>query len=142
MYLISESLYNVQTDFSESEFGNLYSYTKRNINQRALIFLYTNFESIDSLNRQLPYLKLINKSHNLVVVLFKNIELEKLSRHKADRTIDIYNQIVSEKFLYEKQLIIQELQSHGIQTIYTEPSHLTVNSINKYLEVKARGIFQ
>lgn len=142
MFLISESLYNVQTDFSESEFGNLYTYTKRNINQRSLIFLYTNFESIDSLNRQLPYLKLINKSHSLVVILFKNTELESLSRQKADRTIDIYNQIISEKFLYEKQLIIQELQSHGIQTIYTEPSHLTVNSINKYLEVKARGIFQ
>jgi len=142
MYLISESLYKVQTDFSESEFGNLYSYTKRNINQRSLIFLYTNFESIDGLNRQLPYLKLMNKSHSLVVVLFKNIELLNLSRQKADRTIDIYNQIISEKFLYEKQLIIQELQSHGIQTIYTEPSHLTVNSINKYLEVKARGIFQ
>src|SRR5690606_5701142 len=53
MYFISEALYNVQTDFSESEYGNLYAYTKRNINQRSLIFLYTNFESMDALNRQL-----------------------------------------------------------------------------------------
>jgi len=140
MYLISEALYNVQTNFSESEFGNLYGYTKRNINQRALIFLYTNFESIDALNRQLPYLNLMNKSHCLVVILFKNTELESLAKQKAEKAIDIYNQIVSEKFLYEKQLIIQELQSHGIQTIFTDPSHLTVNSINKYLEIKARGV--
>lgn len=140
MYLISEALYNVQTNFSEAEFGNLYVYTKRNINQRALIFLYTNFESIDALNRQLPYLKLMNKSHSVVVILFKNTELESLAKQKANKTIEIYNQIISEKFLYEKQLIVQELQSHGIQTIFTEPSLLTINSINKYLEIKARGV--
>jgi len=140
MHLISEALYKVQTNFLESEYGNLYAYTKGHINQRALIFLYTNFESVDALNRQLPYLKLINKSHSVVVVLFKNTELRSLAKQKAEKTIDIYNQIIAEKFLYDKQLIIQELQSHGIQTIFTEPSHLTINSINKYLEIKAQGI--
>src|SRR5690606_5831932 len=119
MFLISEALYKVQTNFSESEFGKLYAYTRRNINQRALIFLYTNFESMDALNRQLPYLRLMNKSHILVVVLFKNTELKKLATHRVEKTYDIYTQIIAEKFLYEKQLIIQELQSNGLQTIFT-----------------------
>lgn len=140
MNLISEALYKINTNFSESEFGKLYAYTKRHINQRALIFLYTNFETLDALNRQLPYLRLMNKSHIVVVVLFQNTELKQLSQEKVSKTIEIYNQIIAEKFLYEKQLIIQELQAQGLQTIFTAPENLTVNSINKYLEIKARGL--
>ncbi len=140
MQLISESLYKVTTKFEEPEFGRLYAYTKRKINQRALIFLYTNFETLDALYRQLPYLKLLNKSHILVVIVFKNTELSALASTKAKKSFDIYNQIIAEKFNYEKQLIIQELQANGLQTIFTTPQNLTVNSINKYLEIKARGL--
>jgi len=140
MNLISEALYKITTNFSESEFGKLYAYTKRNINQRSLIFLYTNFETLDALYRQLPYLKLMNKSHIIVVIIFQNTELKKLALQKAEKSIEIYNQVIAEKFLYEKQLIIQELQSHGLQTIFTPPENLTVNAINKYLEIKARGL--
>lgn len=43
--------------------------------------------------------------------------------------------------MYDKELIMQRLHQHGILTIYSEPNELTVQSINKYLEIKARGIF-
>lgn len=140
MNLISEVLYKITTQFEESEFGRLYTFAKKNINQRALVFLYTNFETLDALHRQLPYLKLLNKSHIVVVVTFKNTELKTLAKEKVSKSLDIYNQIIAEKFNYEKQLIIQEMQANGLQTIYTEPTNLTVNVINKYLEIKARGM--
>lgn len=140
MQLISEGLYHIKTQFKESEFGRLYTYAKRHINQRALLFLYTNFETMDALHRQLNYLKLLNKSHIVVVVLFKNTELEQLSARRADNVREIYNQIIAEKLVYEKQLIAQKLNANGLQTILTEPENLTINSINKYLELKARGL--
>ena len=59
MNLIMESLYNVDTDFFESDFGRLYGDIKKNITHRSLILLYTNFETLDGLHRQLPYLKAI-----------------------------------------------------------------------------------
>lgn len=140
MQLISEALYHVSTNFSESEFGGLYTYAKRYINQRALLFLYTNFETLDAMKRQLPYLKLLNKSHIVVVIVFKNTELCQLAAERGHRSFDIYKQIIAEKLVYEKELIIQKLQINGLQTILTEPEKLTVNTINKYLEIKARGL--
>src|SRR5699024_5194800 len=138
MQLISDALYNVYTEFKETDFGKLYSYISRNINQRSLIFLYTNFETLDALHRQLPYLKLMNKSHIIVCIVFKNTELDTLTHTPAKKSYEMYNQIIGEKFVYEKSLIIQELQAHGIQTIYTTPQNLTVNTINKYIELKSR----
>lgn len=140
MQKISEALYGINTLFEESEFGNLYAFANKHINKRSLIFVYTNFETQDSLNRQIAYLKMLNKTHIIVVVVFKNTELIQMAKEAGHRTIDIYNQIIAEKFVYEKSLIIQELHRHGIQTIYTAPEQLTINSINKYLEIKARGL--
>jgi hypothetical protein len=36
--------------------------------------------------------------------------------------------------------MVKELQKHGIQAILTPPEKLTINTINKYLEIKARGL--
>ena len=38
MNLILESLYNVTTDFFESDYSNLYASVKKNITQRSLLF--------------------------------------------------------------------------------------------------------
>lgn len=140
MNKILETLYNVNTDFSESDFSRLYIDVKRSLTQRGLLLLYTNFETLDALHRQLPYLKAIAKNHLLVVIFFENTELQKLTNVEAHNTFDIFQKTVAEKFMYEKKLIVNELQKHGIQSILTTPENLTINTINKYLEIKARGL--
>ena len=140
MNKILETLYNVNTDFSESDFSRLYIDVKRSLTQRGLLLLYTNFETLDALHRQLPYLKAIAKNHLLVVIFFENTELQKLTKVEADNTFDIFQKTIAEKFMYEKKMIVNELQKHGIQSILTTPENLTINTINKYLEIKARGL--
>lgn len=137
---ISEALYNIKTDFFESDFNRLYQDIKYSLNQRSLILLFTNFETLDGLNRQLKYLRGIAKNHLLVVVFFKNSELQTLIHKNPESMQEIYDEIIAEKFEFEKKLIIQELRKYGIYTVYTLPENLNIDVINKYLEIKARGI--
>ncbi len=140
MNLILETLYNLDTDFKESDFSRLYIDVKNKITQRSLLLLYTNFETLDALHRQLPYLQAIAKNHLLVVIFFQNTELKKMTHEPVTDTRDIFDKTIAQKFMYEKKLIVNELNNYGIQTILTEPQNLTVNTINKYLEIKARGL--
>lgn len=140
MQLISEKLYNVSTAFEETEFGNLYAFCNKHINKRSLLMLYTNFETVDALSRQMAYLRMLAKTHMVVVIVFQNTELIDMAKEEGKKTMDVYNQIIAQKFVYEKHLVIQELHRQGIQTIYTAPENLTINAINKYLEIKARGL--
>ncbi len=140
MNLILETLYNLDTDFKESDYGRLYVDIKRKITQRSLLLLYSNFETLDALHRQLPYLQAIAKNHLLVIIFFKNTELDEFVQNDAANTQDIFEKTIAEKFIYEKKLIVNELNKYGIQTILTRPQDLTVNTINKYLEIKARGL--
>jgi hypothetical protein len=34
--------------------------------------------------------------------------------------------------------MVKELASHGIQSILTSPQNLTINTVNRYLEIKAK----
>lgn len=140
MNLILEGLYNIKTDYFESDFGRLYGDVRRNITQRSLLLLYTNFETLDSLHRQLPYLKGIAKNHLLVVIFFKNTELNSLIENKAETIQQVYDKVIAEKFAFEKRLIVNELKKYGIYSILTTPENLTLDTINKYLEIKARGL--
>lgn len=140
MQKILESLYNVKTDFFESDYSRLYADVKKNINQRSLIILYTNFETLDGLHRQLPYLKGIAKNHLLVVVFFQNTELNQITNKKAENIQEVYDKVIAEKFIFEKKLIVNELRKYGIHSVLTQPENLTLDTINKYLEIKARGI--
>ncbi|UWX59352.1 DUF58 domain-containing protein [Chryseobacterium oranimense] len=137
---ISEALYNIKTDFFESDFNRLYQDVKYSLNQRSLILLFTNFETLDGLNRQLKYLRGIAKNHMLVVIFFKNSELQTLIHKNPESMQEIYDEVIAEKFEFEKKLIIQELRKYGIYTVYTLPENLNIDVINKYLEIKARGI--
>jgi uncharacterized protein (DUF58 family) len=135
---ILEILYNQQTQFLESDFEKLYAQVRTRITQRSLIVLFTNFESMSGLQRQMPYIRAMAKNHLLLVVFFENTGLQQLINNGSDDVEGVYTRTIAEKFAYEKRLIVKELNQHGIATILTAPENLTVQTVNKYLEIKAR----
>ncbi|HTB52462.1 MAG TPA: DUF58 domain-containing protein [Ferruginibacter sp.] len=135
---ILQLLYNQETAFLESDYEMLYMQLRNRIKQRSLLILFTNFESLSGLKRQLPYLRSIAKHHLLLVVFFENTELKQLSAVDAADLEEVYVKAIAEKFAFEKRLIVKELLKHGILSVLTTPENLTVNAVNKYLELKAR----
>ena len=103
-------------------------------------FLYTNFESTYALQRVLPYLRKLNDLHLLVVVFFENTEITATTSSNIEVLEDIYTQITAEQYALAKIQIAQQLKHAGIITILTQAENLTVSSINKYLELKSRGM--
>ena len=138
MASILDVLYNQQTKFLESDFEKLHAQISSRITQRSLIILFTNFESMSALQRQLPYLRSIARNHLLLIIFFENTALGQLTRQRAKNIEGLYIKTIAEKFAYEKRLIVKELQKHGIATILTAPQELTLHAVNKYLEIKAR----
>lgn len=138
MNLILESLYRQQTTFLEPDFEKLFSVIRNRITNRSLLILFTNFESLESLNRALPALKRMAHYHLLLLVFFENSELKSITSKQATTLEGIYIKTIAEKFAYEKRQMVKELHKNGILSILTTPANLTVNTINRYLELKTR----
>ncbi|MDN3581096.1 DUF58 domain-containing protein [Mucilaginibacter flavus] len=135
---ILEVLYKERTRYLETNMELVYTTVRSVIKQRSLVVFFTNYESMNALNRQLPYLKRIARFHLLLVVFFENTELKTLSEKQATDLEGIYIKTIAEKFAHDKKLIVKELAKYGIQSILSAPQNLTVNTINKYLELKAK----
>lgn len=137
---ILQSLYREQERPLEANYELLYQASRRVVKGRSLVFLFTNFESLFAAERVLPILRRINNLHLLVVVFFENTEIIEYSEKEVNNVEEIYFQTIAQKFVSEKQQIVQKLRQYGIQSILTSPDDLSINTINKYLELKSRGL--
>lgn len=137
---IMEALYAEQEQPLEANYELMYVGARRFIKGRSLLFLFTNFESEYALQRVIPQLRKMNRQHLLVVVFFENTEITNFAKQQANTLEDVYEQITAEDYSYHKMQLVQQLKQYGIMSILTKPENLTVNTINKYLELKSRGL--
>jgi uncharacterized protein (DUF58 family) len=137
---ILEALYNEKEHLLEAEYDLLYHLVRNVIKNRSLIFLYTNFESFHAFERVLPILRQISKLHLLVVMFFENEEVVSMSKSPVNNLYGVYAQTMARKYLDEKNQIVTELENYGIHCIKSLPTDLSINTINKYLEIKSRGM--
>lgn len=137
---ILAALYKEEHRNHEANFELLFHSSRKLIKGRSLLLLFTNFESQYALDRVLPILRRINNLHLLVVVFFENTEIKEFVKTEVTRTEDIYLQTIAQKYLSEKEQMVQKLKQYGVQAVLTSPADLSVNTINKYLELKARGL--
>lgn len=135
---ILQSLYKQETDFLESDFEMLHNTIRSRIRNRSLLILFTNFESISGLHRQMDYIRSLAKYHLVLVVFFENTELKSLIKLPAKNLEQVYIKTIAGKFAFEKKLIARELSKFGIASILAKPDELTVTTVNKYLELKVK----
>lgn len=135
-----DTLYNEKERFTEANYELLYLKIRNFVRVRSLIFLFTNFESLYAIERAVSILRKLNKLHLLVVIFFENSEITSYAKSDAGNLEEVYLTTVAQKFSVEKNLIRQELTKYGIQTIISKPEDLSINTINKYLEIKSRGL--
>jgi len=137
---IIQALYQEKERPLEANYELLFYGARKLIRGRSLLLLYSNFESMYALERVLPILRRINNAHLLVVIFFENTEIRDYSEAEVDSLEEIYYQTVAQQFLNEKARMVQKLQQFGIQAVLTRPEDLSINTINKYLELKSRGL--
>lgn len=137
---ILETLYAQKTDFRESDYERLYVTVRRKLSQRSLIILYTNFETVNGMRRQLKYLSHMAKDHLVLVAFFLNSEFNEVLDAAPANMEEMFRKGMAEKLSNDKFLIVKELNRYGIHTILSKPENLTIDSMNKYLEFKSRGL--
>jgi len=140
MQMLLEGLYKQQTSFGETDYSSLCVHLGKLVNKRSFLILYTNFDNMGSMNRQLPYLQQLARQHRLLVVFFEDAELKNLIARSPGDTEGYYQQVIAEKFAFEKRLIVNTLKQHGIYSLLTTPENLSIDVINKYLEMKSRQL--
>ena len=136
-----DSLYRLDPGYTDPSYEGLFAALRQRLRQRSLVLLMANFDTVAGLERQLPYLRQIARTHRLVVILFENTGLRDLLAAPAERLEDVYVKASAEALAVEKREIARTLERHGIGAVLTTPETLTVDAVNRYLQIKAQGSF-
>ena len=83
---------------------------------------------------------MLNRRHRLLVVFFDDPELHDFTLSPQEKEIEYFEHVIAEKMLYDRKLIVSTLRQNGIYSLLTTPNQLTVDVINKYLEMKSRQL--
>ena len=140
MQRMLETLYAQQTDFGETDFSALCVHVNKHVLRTSLLVVYTNFIGMVALRRQLPFLQQLSRRHRVLVVFFEDTELADYAATPAVDEEDECRHVMAEKFIYEKQLMVSTLRQCGIYALLTAPDRLTVDVVNRYLEMKSQGL--
>jgi uncharacterized protein (DUF58 family) len=65
--------------------------------------------------------------------------VEKRARRGLKSELDVFESSVAESLLSDKASALRLLQARGVLVLDVYPEELTVASVNRYLEIKARG---
>jgi uncharacterized protein (DUF58 family) len=140
LQIILDALFAQKTEFKEANYSLLYQSLRKTIPFRSLLMLYTNFETELAMHRALPMLRSINKKHVLVVIFFKNTDLNEELTKRPNTTRELYVSTLAEDVINTKKRIAKELNRNGVQTVLTAPNTLNIDTLNKYLELKSKGL--
>lgn len=133
---ILETLYHIDHNNETSNYDEAFYYFKRKERHRSIVFLFTDFDTIEEAQNMLKVLPIISRNNIVVLVLIKDEKLEIISQSKIKNHEDLFNKGVALEFLDERKKLINLLNKRGIFCIECPAEKLEYTAVNKYIQIK------
>lgn len=138
---IMEALYHIDHTNNTSNYEEAIFYLRKNEKHRSIIFIFTDFDTIEEAEEMLKILHIVSKNYVVIIMLIKNESLENITKIQTASENDIFNKAVAMELLLERKNIINRLNKLGIMCMECEIENIEVNTINKYLQIKNKMYF-
>ena len=108
--------------------------------RRALVVFFTDVIDVQSTNSFLAYATRAAQRHMLVVVAIQNEELAATARPSADGSAALFRSAAAEELVREREEALARMRRAGITVIDVAAGRMAAAVVNRYLEIKARGL--
>lgn len=136
---ILEALYHIESTNLTSNYDEAFYHFKKNERHRSIVFLFTDFETVEEAEDMLKVLPVISKNNLVVIILIRNESIEKIAESDIKNTEELFNKGVALELLDERKRIISLLNERGVFCIECEAEKLEYTAVNKYIQVKNKS---
>ncbi len=137
---ILESLYHVDFTNQTSNYDDAFYYFKRKERHRSIVFMFTDFETVEEAENILKVLPIITKNHLVVIILIKNENLEQISSEDIKNQEEMFDKGVALELLSDRKKIINLLNRRGVFCIECPAEKVELAAINQYVEIKNKNL--
>lgn len=134
-----EALYHIDHNNETSNYDDAFYHFKRKERHRSIVFLFTDFDTIEEAENMFKVLPVISKNNLVVIILIKDEKLEKISEQDIKNNVDLFNKGVALELIDERKKIINLLNRRGVFCIECPAEKVEYTAVNKYIQVKNRN---
>jgi uncharacterized protein (DUF58 family) len=108
--------------------------------RRALVVFFTDVIDVRAAKSFLAYASRASQRHLMLVVAIQNEELIAAAQPATDGTAALYRSAAAEELVREREEALARMRQAGIAVLDVPAGAMAAAVVNRYLEVKARGL--
>jgi uncharacterized protein (DUF58 family) len=139
MRLLTEALYDLQGDFTESDHGRCLRQLAMRHRKRALLIVLTDFVDADTASDMIAHLQRAARRHLVLFVTLKDPFLDRAARGHPSGVFEGFRKSAALELLRERREVLERLRQMGAHVLDVEPTGITPPLLNRYLEITLRG---
>ncbi len=135
-----ESLYKVQGQPVEPDYGAAFAYFAAKQSRRSLVLVFTDLTGSVTNETLIAQMSRLRRTHLTLLVTMRDPTVEAMARQPVDDPVTLYRRTVAETLLRERELVLERLRNRGVLTLDVPADELSIALVNRYLEIKAREL--
>jgi uncharacterized protein (DUF58 family) len=136
---IVDAVYAARPSLTFVDYLALFKELSLRLTRRTLLCVFTDFIDEDQAATMVEPLRRLARRHVPVCLSVKDSALAALLQESPADAAGAFQQAVAAELLQEREVMKRKVAQDGVTVIDAEASHLGLQAVNRYLEVKARG---
>jgi uncharacterized protein (DUF58 family) len=135
-----EAMYALASEPVEADYGRAISYLKAHLKKRSLVIMFTDLSGARASETLLRHMPRLIPQHVPLLVTTRDPVLDQEAAQKPNISEAVYRRAIAEELIDERRLLLDRLRRQGVFTLDVDAAHLSIDVVNRYLELKGRAL--
>jgi uncharacterized protein (DUF58 family) len=137
---LMEALYALEPQMIEPSYARGFNFFSSNCHRRSLVVILTDLVDRDASAELLAHTSKLIPRHLPLIITIGDTDLRELVRTRPASPADVYRQGIAEDILRQREEALTRIRHAGGLALDVPAGRLALELVNKYLEVKERGL--
>lgn len=139
--LMIETLYQLQPSMVEPDYRGAYEYLLSRRLRRALVVTFTDIVDPETSSELLIASAALRRRHNPLCITINNQDVTEMAARPPQDVPQLYQKSMAAQMLADRRGALDNLRQRGVGVLDIDSAQLAMETVNRYLELKARATF-
>lgn len=137
---IVDTLYSAKPNLTYVDYLALFKELNVRLTRRSLVAVFTDFLDEEQAGTMVFPLRRLARRHVPLCLSVKDTALTELLATKPDSPETAFQHAVASELLVDREGMKGKIAQEGVQLLDVHPEELSLAAVNRYLEIKSRGV--
>lgn len=140
VFRLLQSLYRLEPELVEPDYDAAFRHLALHQRRRSLVIVFTDLVDRDSSDALLRQIGSLHPHHLVLCVTLADAEVLALAHAMPTEVGQVYRKAVAAHVVADREAALSYLRQRGVHVVDAPADRLTTETINRYLELKARSL--